>query len=157
MAFTNITNADIQDKGVKGLPDTPDMEASELKNQFDSLGDFAIDRIKLLISELEAETASISVGATVPEGVTASRNIQSILDGLNTIVQQNAINRHNHTNLEVLDTISQDTKDGYDQTVLKFQDITSVGTSVFDSNSEIPTSGAVVEYVNARIAEALGS
>lgn len=156
MAFTTITNADLVNKGVSGLADTPDMEASELKARFDSLANLAIDKIKIIVEELEAETASTSLGASVPSGLTSAKNVQSIINALNIIVQQNAENRHNHGNLEVLDTITAEDKEAYDQTVLKFGDIQSVEMAVHDSDTEIPTSGAVVDYVNARLA-ALGN
>lgn len=156
MAFTTITTADLTNKGVVGLPDTPDMEASELKQRFDSLGNLAVDKIKILVSELEMESASISLGASVPEGVTASKNVQSIINALNQIVQRNAELRHNHVNFDVLETITEEDKANYDNNVLMLQNINSVEMIVHDSDNEIPTSGAVVDYVNARLA-ALGN
>lgn len=155
MAFTTITTADLTNKGVVGLPDTPDMEASELKQRFDSLGNLAIDKIKIIVSELEAEAAALSLGASVPQGITAAKNIQSIINGLNQIVQRNAELRHNHVNFDVLETITEEDKANYDNNVLMLQNINSVEMIVHDSDSEIPTSGAVVDYVNARLA-ALG-
>lgn len=155
MAFTTITTADLTNKGVVGLPDTPDMEASELKQRFDSLGNLAIDKIKIIVSELEAEAAALSLGASVPQGITAAKNIQSIINGLNQIVQRNAELRHNHVNFDVLETITEEDKANYDNNVLMLQNINSVEMIVHDSDNEIPTSGAVVDYVNARLA-ALG-
>lgn len=155
MAFTTITTADLTNKGVVGLPDTPDMEASELKQRFDSLGNLAIDKIKIIVLELEAEAAALSLGASVPQGITAAKNIQSIINGLNQIVQRNAELRHNHVNFDVLETITEEDKANYDNNVLMLQNINSVEMIVHDSDSEIPTSGAVVDYVNARLA-ALG-
>lgn len=155
MAFTTITTADLTNKGVVGLPDTPDMEASELKQRFDSLGNLAIDKIKIIVSELEAEAAALSLGASVPQGITAAKNIQSIINGLNKIVQRNAELRHNHVNFDVLETITEEDKTNYDNNVLMLQNINSVEMIVHDSDNEIPTSGAVVDYVNARLA-ALG-
>lgn len=155
MAFTTITTADLTNKGVVGLPDTPDMEASELKQRFDSLGNLAVDRIKTLVSELEMESASISLGASVPMGLTASKNIQSIINALNNIVQRNAELRHTHINYDVLETITEEDKANYDNNVLMLQNINNVSMIVHDSDSEIPTSGAIVDYVNARLA-ALG-
>ena len=155
MAFTTITNADLVDKGVSGLPDTPNMEASELKARFDSLGNLTVQKIRQLVIELEAQTAAISLGATVPTGLTAAKNVQSIINALNAIVQQNTASRHTHTDLTALNGITTSVKQGYDQTVLKFNTIQSVQMAVHDSDTEIPTSGAVVDYVNARLA-ALG-
>ena len=156
MAFTTITPADLVNKGVTSLPDTPDMEASELKMRFDSLANLAIDKIKTLVEELEDETASISLGASVPAGLTSAKNVQAVINALNTIVQQNATERHSHSNMDVLDTITEDNKTSYDQTVLMLESVQSVETVVHDSDNEIPTSGAVVDYVNARLA-ALGN
>jgi hypothetical protein len=58
--------------------------------------------------------------------------------------------------MDVLDTITEDNKTSYDQTVLMLESVQSVETVVHDSDNEIPTSGAVVDYVNARLA-ALGN
>lgn len=151
MAFTTITNADLVNKGVASLPDTPDMEASELKQRFDSLGDLCVEKIRALVAELEEETASLSLGATPPQGITAAKNVQSIINALNVIVQQNAQNRHNHQNMDVLNTITEDDKTAYDQTVLKFNTVNSVEMALHNSDSEIPTSGAVIRYINSRL------
>ena len=156
MAFTTITTADLVNKGVTGLPDTPDMEASELKQRFDSLGNLAIDKIKIIVSELEAESASISLGATVPQGITAGKNVQSIINALTMIIQQNADMRHSHSNYEVLNEITEEDKEKYDKNAMMLNSITSVEHIVHDSDAEIPTSGAVVDYINARLA-ALGN
>lgn len=153
MAFTPITPADLTNKGVAGLPDTPDMEASELKQRFDSLGNLAIDRLKILISELEAETASLSVGAVVPMGITASKNVQSIINALTVIVQANEDARHRHTNFDVLEAISEETKDEYDRIALMLQGITDTGTLITNDDTQLSTCGAVKRYVDAKIAE----
>lgn len=157
MAFTTITNEDLQNKGVSSLPDTPDMEASELKQRFDSLGKLACDRINNLIEELEAETAAISLGASVPSGITASKNIQSIINALNLIVQRNAELSHTHSNLELLDTFTEEGKAEYDRVSLMLQGITDTGMIVTNDDTKLATCGAVYRYINARISEALGS
>lgn len=154
MAFTTITNAELVGKGVKSLPDTPDMAASELKQQFDSLGDLCVSHIRTLVSELQTTTAAISLGAVTPAGLEGTpSNVQDIINALATIVAQLEELRHTHGNKAVLDTISETNKEGYDSTVLKFDTIRSVEIAVHDADDEIPTSGAVVDYVNARLAE----
>jgi hypothetical protein len=151
MSFTTITNLDLANKGVTTLPDTPDMEASELKQRFDSLGNLCVSKIKTLVSELEAETASASLGASIPEGLPAgAKKVQSIIDALNVIVQQNAECRHNHANMDVLNSISEDDIDSYDQTALKLQGKT-IENIVHNSDSEVPTSGAIIRYINSRL------
>ena len=151
MSFTTITNDDLMNKGVTDLPDTPNMAASELKQRFDSLGNLCVSKIQTLVSELEAETAAISLGATIPSGLSAYKNVQSIIDALNAIVQQNAQARHTHDNKAVLDTITEEGKASYDSTALKFEDIRSVEMAVHNSDTEIPTSGAVIRYINSRL------
>lgn len=151
MSFTTITTADLVNKGVTSLADTPDMEASELKQRFDSLGNLCVEKIRALVSELEAETASISLGCSVPQGIQSAQNVQAIINALNVIVQQNAQNRHNHQNMDVLNTLTEEDKAAYDETVLKFDSITSVQSTLHNSDSEIPTSGAIIRYINSRL------
>jgi len=152
MSFTRITNADLVNKGVTSLPDTPDMAASELKQRFDSLGNLCVQKINAIVDELEAEMASLSLGASIPEGCGATqKKVQDILNALNTIVQQNAGDRHNHANKAVLDTITAEGINNYDQTALKFEDIRSVESAVHNKDDEIPTSAAVIRYINSRL------
>jgi hypothetical protein len=151
MSFTTITNAELAGKGVKSLPDTPDMAASELKQQFDSLGDLCVSHIRTLINELEETTAAVSLGANPPDGITAAGNVQSILDGLAAIVAQLEELSHTHANKTVLDTLTEEDKAKYDTTALKLDSITSVEAIVHNSNAEIPTSKAVIDYVNSRL------
>ena len=44
-----ITAADRQDKGVTGLPDTPNMPTTVIQERFDSLGNLAIDKFNALV------------------------------------------------------------------------------------------------------------
>jgi len=151
MSFTTITNADLVNKGVKGLPDTPDMAASELKQRFDSLGDLCVQKIRTLVSELEAATASLSVGAQVPSGITSASNVQAIINALNTIIQEHDQIKHTHSNKAALDTITAEQLNSFEQTALKFEDIRSVEEILHNSDTEIPTAGAVYRYINSRL------
>ena len=151
MSFTRITNEDLVNKGVTSLPDTPDMAASELKQRFDSLGNLCVQRINNLIDELEAEMASLSIGATAPEGYGTLNDIQHIINALGVVATQCQELSHNHANKTVLDTFTAEDKAKYDSTALKFDSITSVEAIVHNSNSEIPTSKAVIDYVNSRL------
>lgn len=151
MAFTTITNAELVGKGVKSLPDTPDMAASELKARFDSLGDLCVSHIRTLIDELQATTAATSIGANLPEGISGASDVQSILDGLAAIVTQLEELSHTHANKTILDTLTAEDKAKYDSTALKLDSVTSVEAIVHNSNAEIPTSKAVIDYVNSRL------
>lgn len=153
MAFTTIEPEELVNKGVKSLPDTPDMAASELKSRFDSLGDLCVSHIRTLVNELQAETAAVSVGATAPEGISSANDVQDILNALAILAKQNEELSHTHANKEILDTFTAEEKARYDTTALKLDGVTSVEDIIHNSDSEIPTSGAVVDYVNARLAQ----
>lgn len=91
MSFTNITDEELVGKGVTGLPDTPGLTTEEMQAQFDEYPVFLKDKFKGLIAELEATTAALSIGAAVPENITADGNIQSILEGLRNYVDATVV------------------------------------------------------------------
>ena len=154
--FTTITPEELVGKGVKSLPDTPDMAASELKQRFDSLGDLCVSHIRTLINELEANTAALSLGAAPPEGIEAQENVQSIIDGLAVIIMQLEELSHSHGNKTALDTFTLEDKAKYDLTALKLDSITSVESIVRNSTSEIPNSKAVMDFVRNYVDSRLG-
>lgn len=156
MSFTRITNQDLVNKGVTSLPDTPDMAASELKQRFDSLGNLCVQRINNLIDELEAEMAALSIGASAPEGIPAQNDVQDIINALAVIVKQCQELSHSHANKTILDTFTAEDKAKYDSTALKLDSITSVEAIVHNSNAEIPTSKAVMNYVQSYVNSRLG-
>lgn len=83
--FTKITSEDRADKGVSGLPDTPDMTAAKLQERFDSLANLAIDAINRLSHELGLDSAASKIG-------TANGTLQSWISSCQTAVQQNTRN-----------------------------------------------------------------
>lgn len=91
MSFTNITDEELVGKGVTGLPDTPGLSTEDMQAQFDEYPEFLKDKFRTLISELEAVTGALNIGAVVPENITADGNIQSILDGLRQYVDDTVI------------------------------------------------------------------
>lgn len=72
---SKITDDDRVDKGVSGLSDTPNLTSTALKSRFDSLANFALDRINSLIGELEATSAAERIG-------TVTGNLQAALNKL---------------------------------------------------------------------------
>ena len=83
MGFTRITNADTTGKGVVGLPDTPGFSTQDMQRRFDELAlDVIIPKFNILLSELESEAGAASLGAKTPAGISASPNIQSILEAI---------------------------------------------------------------------------
>lgn len=91
MSFTNITDEELVGMGVTGLPDTPGLTTEEMQAQFDEYSVFLKDKFKTLISELEAATAALNIGAEVPQNITADGNIQSILEGLRQYVDDTVV------------------------------------------------------------------
>lgn len=80
MAFTKILDSDVADKGVIGLPDTPNLSTQAMQEKFDEI---ALDVLKPkhneLIDELEASTAAASLGAMKNGEATT---VQNILDDM---------------------------------------------------------------------------
>jgi hypothetical protein len=79
MALTKITQEDTNNKGVIGLPDTPNLTTQAMQEKFDELAlDVIVPKHNGLIDELEAETAAASLGAvdTLGEATT----IQAMLN-----------------------------------------------------------------------------
>lgn len=92
MAFTRIVKNDTANKGVVGLPDTPGLSATEMQKKFDELAlDVIVPKHNNLIAELEATTGAASLGATVPSGISASPNVQAILNAIGS--GQSALNQ----------------------------------------------------------------
>lgn len=104
MSLTTITAEDVSGLGVYGLPDTPELDVTEMQTKFDEYSWFLKDFINSHIAEIEAKEASASLGAEiptelediVPEGATeeqrkAYENIQTVLNAL--AANRNAANR----------------------------------------------------------------
>lgn len=55
MAFTKITSADLADKGVIGLPDTPELSTTEMQEKFDEIAiDVLVPAHNTLVDELDS-------------------------------------------------------------------------------------------------------
>ena len=79
MALTKITQEDTNNKGVIGLPDTPNLTTQAMQEKFDELAlDVIVPKHNGLIDELEAETAAASLGAVDPLG--EATTIQAMLN-----------------------------------------------------------------------------
>jgi len=103
--FTTITDLERSRVGVSQLPDAPDMTSTDLKRQFDSTGNLAIDKFILHIDEITADTAADNIGAVVPDGVTAAPRLQPILNAIAVILGNLSTASHTHENKAVLDDI----------------------------------------------------
>ena len=69
MSFTKITEGDLTNKGVRGLPDSPNLSTTDMQNKFEEVSvDVIIPKHNGLIDELEATTAAASIGALDANG-----------------------------------------------------------------------------------------
>lgn len=148
MSFRKITNEDRAGKGNVGQPDTPGLTTAEMQEVMDSLPNLAIDKFNELIDALNDTTAAINMGATVPDGITAQPNVQSILNAMVLNLALNTQARHTHANKTALDGLTQEGIDDYNRLSILFTAIRSLETAITNNDNSLPTSGAVVDYVN---------
>lgn len=145
MGFNRVVDADKDNKGVSGLPDTPNMTAAELQARFDSLAELALTKLNQLMDELENTSAAGNVGVIAPSTVKAGNTLQAVINALANSVNKNTTDSHTHANKEVLDAISaQNTKD-WSGVVSLLKEITSIQNVLVDSTDGIPTSHAVYD------------
>ena len=79
MSFTKITDGDLTNKGVRGLPDSPNLSATDMQNKFEEVSvDVIIPKHNGLIDELEADTAAASIGAVDSNGNTSTVQAQLV-------------------------------------------------------------------------------
>lgn len=148
MGFTRITDDDTQNRGVMGLPDTPNYSTAEMQEKFDELAlAVIIPKINNLISELEGMSAALSLGITVPAGLTAESNLQSVIDTIYGLLSGVGAAEHSHDNKTVLDTITDALIKGLEDISSSLAGITGVTNSVNGSATELVTAKAVADYV----------
>ena len=114
MAFTRITNAELNSRGATTLPNQPTISASALKQEFDAPAKNVVaPKVNNLMDELEAGTAAASIGAVAPTGRTGA-TVQAIMNDISsdlTTVEgqigEAIADAHTHSNKALLDTYSQ--------------------------------------------------
>jgi hypothetical protein len=148
MAFKKITDEDRSGKGNVGQPDTPGLTTAEMQEVMDSLPNLAIDKFNELVDALNETTAAVNMGATVPDGITAQPNVQSILNAMVLNLALNTQSRHTHANKPALDSLTQEGIDDYNRLSILFTAIQSLETAITDNDNAIPTSGAVVDFID---------
>lgn len=119
MAFTKITENDTINKGVMGLPDTPNLSTAAMQAKFEELSnDVIIPKFNNLVDELGAKSAAVNIGATIPSGINAeSENVQAVLNGIaekaHTHEKSDAeltdavTKAHEHSNKSVIDKFTE--------------------------------------------------
>lgn len=114
MAFTKITNQELNSRGATTLPNQPKISATALKQEFDAPAkNIVAPKFNNLIDELEATTGAASLGIVTPTGrtgETVQAVIDDISDDLATLeagVGPAIAEAHTHPNKELLDTYTQ--------------------------------------------------
>ncbi|MEG1104904.1 MAG: hypothetical protein RSD78_08700, partial [Oscillospiraceae bacterium] len=71
MGFSKITDIQLENKGILGLPDTPQITSGEMKRKFDELPrEVIIPAFNSNVESLLLESAADEIGAAPPLGIT---------------------------------------------------------------------------------------
>lgn len=108
MAFTKITNVELNSRGATTLPNVPTIGATALKQEFDAPAKQVVaPKFNNLIDELQASTASADLGASAPTGRTGT-SVQGVLNSLSTDLGNVEAQVHSHPNKAVIDKFADD-------------------------------------------------
>lgn len=107
MAFTKITDEDLQNKGVIGLPDTPGLSTSEMQAKFEQTArEVIVPKLNQLVDDLAAPSAASQIGAAGK-----NRTVQGHIDNLenphNVTAEQVGAYTKGQTDKAISDRISQ--------------------------------------------------
>lgn len=107
MAFTQITDGDLKDKGVMGLPDTPGLSTSEMQAKFEQIArEVLVPKFNQLVDELLGPSAASQIGAKGK-----NRTVQGHIDNLenphNVTAEQVGAYTKGQTDKAISDRISQ--------------------------------------------------
>lgn len=108
MAFTKITNAELNAVGATTQPNVPTIGATALKQVFDAPAKQVVaPKVNNLIDELQASTAAADLGAVAPTGRTGT-SVQSVLNSLSSDLGTAEAQSHAHPNKAVIDKFADD-------------------------------------------------
>ena len=107
MAFTKITDGDLQNKGVIGLPDTPGLSTSEMQAKFEQTArEVIVPKFNQLVDDLSKPSAASQIGANGK-----NRTVQGHIDNLenphNVTAEQVGAYTKSQTDAAISDRISQ--------------------------------------------------
>ena len=107
MAFTKITDGDLKDKGVIGLPDTPGLSTSEMQAKFEQTArEVIVPKFNQLVDDLSKPSAASQIGANGK-----NRTVQGHIDNLenphNVTAEQVGAYTKDQTEKAISDRISQ--------------------------------------------------
>ena len=107
MAFTKITNTQLNSRGATTLPNQPTISAAALKAEFDAPAkEILAPAFNGLIDELEATTAAADIGIVAPTGRTGD-NVKALFDDISSDLSDVEGTSHTHSNKSLLDTYTQ--------------------------------------------------
>lgn len=150
MAFTRITEEDRLGKGNVGQPDTPLLTATEMQEQMDSLPNLAIDRFNAFLDEAEDPNGAKSLGCEAPDGIeVTSQTVYAVISAIARLAQTTGTSAHTHANKDGLDSLTDTLIEDLIAISTYLNGITEVETSITDSATAIPSSHAVVDYIQA--------
>lgn len=107
MAFTKITDGDLKDKGVMGLPDTPGLSTSEMQAKFEQIArEVLVPKFNQLVDELLGPSAASQIGAK-GKNRTVQGHIESLENPHNVTAEQVGAYTKDQTEKAISDRISQ--------------------------------------------------
>lgn len=149
MAFSKITEEDRMGKGNVGQPDTPLLTTTEMQEQMDSLSNLGIDKFNAFIDEISDSTAAQNIGCEAPAGITAAtETLYSVLSAIARVATNTGELAHTHINKDALDLLTDELVASLSALSVMLNGIEGVDTILTDDDTKIPTSKAVVNYVN---------
>lgn len=107
MAFTKITDGDLKDKGVMGLPDTPGLSTSEMQAKFEQIArEVLVPKFNQLVDELLGPSAASQIGAK-GKNRTVQGHIENLENPHNVTAEQVGAYTKDQTEKAISDRISQ--------------------------------------------------
>lgn len=149
MAFTRITEDDLQGKGVIGQPEVPGLSTLEMQQSVEQIvREVAIPGINRLAEELEAATGAAGIGMERPAGM--PEEVPAHVQGIAAAHIENRENPHGVTAAQVGAYTRQETDAAINKKVVEIG-TGDMAQAVYAANGE---PGVVDEAVRARSAEA---
>ena len=148
MAFTRITEDDLQGKGVIGQPEVPGLSTLEMQQSVEQIvREVAIPGINRLAEELEAATGAAGIGMERPAGM--PEEVPAHVQGITAAHIENRENPHGVTAAQVGAYTRQETDAAIDNKVVEIG-AGDMARAVYAANGE---PGVVDAAVHARAAD----
>lgn len=144
--FEEITQADLVNKGVEGLPDTPNLETAEMQRKFDEITkEVIVPKFNALIQKLNNDLGS-DIKMIDPKDDT-SKTLSALIGEIEDEVGLNTADRHNHANKALLDSLTAILFEGYNRLVTMLAGVNSVTDVVTNDTTVLPSGKAIVDFV----------